>query len=325
MIEDARQLQQAIEQLGRMYSALSALRADVLPKDPEMFRVMAEGPMEHIDALTREIREYSGAVEFVRLDMDVWFHVQGRGIAWPDAPSSIVTAILDAFRKGVQAVAELSAVGRLNARPTAELSQMCDFPVAAFEPGSIRIGLRVPDATTVERAITQLLEIATWAASEQDEAALARRFAEPSHRRILLNALKPLLPRARGRVDSVEVSGRLAPARRSIVLTRAHHRRVDAAIDRTVDERIEEHDGDLREIDLDARTFVLRHAGDVQEIRCSFGDDVLETAKQALDRRVRVTGARRTIEGRRPQTSLVVTRLDVLDEEERAREDVGSE
>ena len=235
MIEDERQLQQAMDQLGRMYSALSALRADVLPKDPEMFRIMAEGPMEYIGALTREIREYSGAVEFARLDMDVWLRVEGRGIAWPDAPSSVVTAILDAFRKGVQAIAELSAVGRLTARPTAELSQMCDFPVAAFEPGSMRIGLRVPDRAAapslVERSVTQLLEIAAWAASEQDEADLARRFGEPSHRR----------------------------------------------------------DGE----------------------------------REPLLRRVRVTGARRTMEGRRPQTSLVVTRLDVLDEEERAREDVG--
>jgi hypothetical protein len=42
-----------------MYQALAALRAEVLPKDPALFRVMAEGPIDQIDELTREIREFS--------------------------------------------------------------------------------------------------------------------------------------------------------------------------------------------------------------------------------------------------------------------------
>jgi hypothetical protein len=59
MIKDERELHQSLEQLGRMYQALAALRAEVLPKDPALFRVMAEGPIDQIDELTREIREFS--------------------------------------------------------------------------------------------------------------------------------------------------------------------------------------------------------------------------------------------------------------------------
>lgn len=129
MIKDERDLQQAIEQLGRMYRALAALRADILPRDPELFRVMAEGPVDQIDELTREIRDFSGAAIASEREMDVWLHVEGSGIVWPDAPSSVLTAVLDAFRKGAQTIAEILAAGRLTARPTAELQQLCDFPV----------------------------------------------------------------------------------------------------------------------------------------------------------------------------------------------------
>ena len=61
MIKDERELQQSIEQLGRMYHALATLRADILPKDPEIFRVMAECPVDQIEELTRDICGYSGA------------------------------------------------------------------------------------------------------------------------------------------------------------------------------------------------------------------------------------------------------------------------
>jgi hypothetical protein len=44
MIADERQLNQAIEQLARMYRALAALREQVLPHSRAQFALMAEGP-----------------------------------------------------------------------------------------------------------------------------------------------------------------------------------------------------------------------------------------------------------------------------------------
>ena len=76
-------------------------------------------------------------------------------------------------------------------------------------------------------------------------------------------------------------------------------------------EQVEEHIGDLREIDLDGLSFILRNADDVHEIRCCFA----ETVKEALDRRVQVTGTRRIAEGRRVAPVLRVTRLEILDDD----------
>jgi hypothetical protein len=86
-----------------------------------------------------------------------------------------------------------------------------------------------------------------------------------------------------------------------------------AIVEENVAEQVETHTGELRAIDLDNFSFVLRKAGDIQEIRCTFEDDLMETAKQALDRRVQVTGSRHIENGRRTYATLRVTRLEVLD------------
>jgi hypothetical protein len=100
------------------------------------------------------------------------------------------------------------------------------------------------------------------------------------------------VPRPKGDVDSVELAGQYAPQGRKIRLTRAVHARIDQAIDGTVAATVEEHEGDLPEIDLDEYSFILRNVGEIEQIRCTFEEDLLEAAKEALDRRVRVTGTR---------------------------------
>jgi hypothetical protein len=46
MITDEKQLQQAIEQMGRMYRALVTIQAEVLPQSRQHFALMADGPLE---------------------------------------------------------------------------------------------------------------------------------------------------------------------------------------------------------------------------------------------------------------------------------------
>jgi type II secretory pathway component PulJ len=60
MIANHEQLQQTIQQLERMYRALAELRCRVLPGDPQRFQLMAEGPLEEIRDLQKEIDSYLG-------------------------------------------------------------------------------------------------------------------------------------------------------------------------------------------------------------------------------------------------------------------------
>jgi hypothetical protein len=58
MIRDEAQLQQTLEQMERMLRVLFRLRENVLPQSREWFAIMADGPLEQIRRLEREISAY---------------------------------------------------------------------------------------------------------------------------------------------------------------------------------------------------------------------------------------------------------------------------
>lgn len=193
----------------------------------------------------------------------------------------------------------------------------------------MQLGLKLPDAagtddgmlrdaparpSVVERALREFLAAASWAAEETTDEIFASRIPDAHRRRIVMNAVKAVLPRKRGSVSLVEFHGRLLSDRPPLRLTRRAHARIDVSLDSLVREKIETHLGFLREIDLDAQTFELRKPEDPVSVRCAFGDELLPLAKEALDRQVQVMGTRSQVEGRRP-SSLQVTRLEIVDDD----------
>jgi len=63
MIQTDGQLQQAIEQIERLYHGLDALRGDILPRNPRNFALLAEGPLDEIHKLQVEIDQYISRLE----------------------------------------------------------------------------------------------------------------------------------------------------------------------------------------------------------------------------------------------------------------------
>jgi hypothetical protein len=187
MITSEVEFQQTLEQLQRMYRALADLREQVLPKNPRLFAVLAEGPLDQIRQFQEEIETYVGATQIAEQEADVWIRLQGTSIQWPETPTSILTAFLDALRKGVQTVAEFSAFGNVATRPTADLKRACDFRVLTLRTGSLQIGMRLPpiraahcrdepkDLPQVARqALRDYLEVAAWVDSDETPEALQR-------------------------------------------------------------------------------------------------------------------------------------------------------
>jgi hypothetical protein len=325
MITDAKGLHLALEQLSQVYTTIASMQVEHRNATPVWRSILAEGFLDHARQLRCEIEQYAGIAALEEAQAELWLSVEGKGIGNGEGPASVLTALLDAFRKGVQSVAEFLTAGQLARRPTAALKAACDWRVVALRPGSLRIGVRLPElpqqlaflpdsvGPDVRRALMEFLDVAAWAAAGEEPEALVERFPNPEKRRLLLNAVKPFAPRPRGSVARVAVSGGGIPVR-EIVLTRTTSQQIDRAIDRTAAAQVEDHIGDLREIDLDNLTIILRNAGEVQEVRCYLDDSLLETAKAALDRRVKVSGVRQTSTGRRILSALHVFRLEVLEE-----------
>jgi hypothetical protein len=67
MIQNAAELMQSIEQLGRMYRALASLHADIAPQNFANYQVFAEGPIDEIRKLRDEIDAYLGIREAVAI------------------------------------------------------------------------------------------------------------------------------------------------------------------------------------------------------------------------------------------------------------------
>ena len=63
MIETSEQLYQAIEQMGRMQRVLESYRNEILTQNPRNFAVLAEGPLEQLRQLQRQIGEYFHRIE----------------------------------------------------------------------------------------------------------------------------------------------------------------------------------------------------------------------------------------------------------------------
>ncbi len=65
MIENEAQLRQAIEQIQGLCIAIDALRAEVFPKNPRNFAILAEGPVDEIRKLQVDIDDYVSRLEGV--------------------------------------------------------------------------------------------------------------------------------------------------------------------------------------------------------------------------------------------------------------------
>lgn len=63
MIETPEQVYQANEQMGPMQRILESYRNEILMKNPRNFAVLAEGPLEQLRQLQKQIDEYIQRLE----------------------------------------------------------------------------------------------------------------------------------------------------------------------------------------------------------------------------------------------------------------------
>jgi hypothetical protein len=235
--------------------------------------------------------------------------------------------MLNIFRLGIQSVAEFIERGAVGARPTAELKQACDLRIVAWMPGSVQVGLRLPDVAPAiseevreeaKQALNLYLKAATWIGSDDDTSQFENEVPDPKQRQLLLNQVARLVPRPQGGVESVELFGRAVP-RGTVKLHRELRKRIREAIQETVKKVVQDEpvfiEGFLREIDLDNRTFIIRNPDLPNETRCEIpkdSDDLLDIAKEGLDHKVLVIGNRQKDPTRRLTFPLQVLEIEVL-------------
>ena len=317
-------------QLARMYTAIASLKEEVLSKSQASFDIMSEGPLAEIRQLRARLDALTGVTEAEENEPALWLRIEGKDVHWPEAPTSVLTALLDALRKGVQAGTEYIVRGALGTRPTSAIRSACDFRIIGLQTGSLRVGVRLPECDELEsgdaelsrqasQALQGYVQVATWAASDEDSDELEDAVPDPQLRRLLLTQVKNLAPRPRGTVSRVSLEGRIIGAAKRISLDRDVHGRIDTAIELTAgSDEITDYRGDVREIDLDALQFNLRNIeGDEEKnLTCHFDVSLIDTATEALGRSVEVKAVVRKVSGVRGGR-VTVLGLVIVDEPNR--------
>jgi hypothetical protein len=285
---------------------MAALRQEFADK-PRAFVLAAEGAQVEIRRIQADIARYCGLDEAQLNPPSFWMRLVGPKAQWGDTPASVVTAFLDGIRKGLQSIAAYNKTGQRGGRPPASVQEACDVRVVEFSPGSFSVALKLPhdgpprqaalfssspEHQEAEVAYRDFLTTAEWLGSEHSAEAFAEQYPVAEKRRILLRAVKFIVPRANGGIDFVELStpsGRVEAA-----LSADAFSRILAALDLARSEEEEEHVGEIREIDLDKNQFRLRNvAGQSGQVVCHFADDLALEARDLLGKRVRVVGVRR--------------------------------
>src|SRR5438552_10717954 len=219
MIQNDEQLNQTRVAIAHLEAAVASLKREVLPLNPARIAIMAKPAVDQIRELRSGVEEYVGVTSALSQEAELWMRIEGPEIEIGDTPTSVVTALLDILRRGVQSVAEFLQRGAVGTRPTASMKEACDLRIVGWMPGSVQVGLRLPEipaerpdvASPVEQAreaLSLYLKAASWVASDDDPTELERAIPDAERRRLLLNQISQLVPRPRGAAERIELSGR---------------------------------------------------------------------------------------------------------------------
>ena len=304
------QLAQANEQLLRLYRGITALRVDLAESNPLAFKVMAEGPLSDIRALREAITAYTGEAELESEEVDFRFRLKGTSIQWRDTPIGVLAAYFKSLRVGLRSLVEFH-IGRLPANaPSIELKQISDLSLVDLRPGSLDVGLRVPEVWSSQRdifeprsssplkeALSDFLKTSDWASRSADDSELQELFPKPSHRRRALNSIRTFVPRRRGGlVEEISLYGKAVTISDRIILTRSAGQHIADAYKNSLSENEVSCEGVIREIDLDNQSFELRQVVDKEKAPCTYPESLEGIAKKLLGRRVIVVGIQQKIE-----------------------------
>jgi hypothetical protein len=306
--------------------------------DERLIEELCEPYYELLRSMFAEDYPLAKAVE----QSDLLISLEGPAISRDSPRISIITGVFSKVRIQVTKLAK--AIANLKERGTpAEV----DLGLSAFARGSLVLGFSLPSAAEVSelqrmdqplladlveeqrvfqaaRDAIRTLGIVTRHVTEgRPLEDLPTIIPDPKVRDTALAAVKDLAPTGRSGINSVRISGReMADMGISRPLTAAIRESVGKTLERPITTSTTAElpvpvsfVGDIREMDLDAHRFDLRHIEnmEVNDLRCSYLDATDEEAKQWLGKTARVIGVVERDAAGKPQLLELTGPVEILD------------
>jgi len=281
MIENERQLEATKKAISDLEGALLSLKQDILPNSPARFALMAEPAVAQLRQLRRLVDDYIGMTAAVSSEAELWLRLRGPSLEYDDVPISVVSEVLKTLKTGLETTAAFLGGERSRRGHSPGIKEATDLRIVAWEPGSVKVGLRLPERTAMEPpgtpeqvhiAVDRYMQAARWASSGSDPSRLEAEIPDPAFRRLLLAQISRLVPRSRSDLEAVELS-RDAKDGTTVLLRPDAAKRVRAAMRRAAEDETGDGSakakGVLREIDLDQRTFIVRDPDAKAETKCT--------------------------------------------------------
>jgi hypothetical protein len=290
------------KQLHRAEAALDACRRDFLPHNEVQYHLFAGSTIDLIRSIRADIDAYLG----IGPDTDLSFSLEGESVSLGNTSAGWITRTINTFRRSLQSViGVLHADAGMVRRRAGWIERLCDLSLVGVGPGSVQVHLDLPgnidgssqkeERRLLADALTVLFDGLEWAAREDEPVPASLERLPPSQRLSVLGVVSRLLPPQTGPVQRIAYrqrgEGPTRPPRRA-TLTRESRQRVHREMERlAARSRFTEVEGVIRQVDLDAQTFVLRERPDRQpDLPCEYPDALAETVKEFLDCRVQVSG-----------------------------------
>jgi hypothetical protein len=311
MIRNDEELKVVSEQLGRAQSALASLRRDVLPKNENLYHVMAESCIDTIVELRGHIDAYLD-ISIIPQSADIVISLEGDRVGLGKTSAAAVTRFIDTFRRGLQSVIEiLESIQRpeTSRRRPRWVESICDLPLVGTGPGSLKIMLGEPTGINLFNAeerdaflkgLNLIFAGLEWADVEGLEPSGDSFYDfDPNTKQAILGLLTRLLPPRSGDIERVGFLVRTTDGSqgfRKAMLTRKSRERIRREMEAiSTHTEFVELEGTIRSVDLDAQAFLLRERPDNQaDLPCEYGSELEDAVKESLDCRVVVAGSLET-------------------------------
>ena len=256
----------------------------------------------------------------------------GPAVSGSDPTVTTVTGVFNTLRNQIRQIAK-SIVGLSSDERVAWPSDL-DPHLSGMTHGSLVVGISIhsPDEDvekgqtaipgvsqevfeSVRGAVRSIATVAHHVHGDRvDEPAIESSFPDPAVRDTVMVAASKLAPTGRKGIEGVAFYGSEETGVEAPLLTARSRKMLNQALGSPI--RVTgqgSFEGVVRAIDLDARRFHIREVEHIGGLRCMYGPGEHETAKTALDRRVRVSGNYEVTENQKPRL-IAVTSIELLDD-----------
>lgn len=300
MIEDDF-LRHTRETLALAETILQRFRGEWLPGDPESYRFYAGTTVDLVRSIRAEIDTYLG----VGTETDLVVSIEGEVVFFGMTSAALIEHAIDALRRGLRTlIGILRPAANDNGDRVSLADRLSDLELVSLGPRHVQVYLDLPtydgshfskeERRLRDDALALLFDALEWAADEGRPTPPSLEQLPRPTQLAVLGVVARLLPPQTGIVERIgyrRAAGSERPARAAL-LTRRTQQRLHDALQRLASGReAAVAEGVIRQIDLDAQTFVLRgRAEGLDDLPCEYGGELAETVKGLLGCRVRVGG-----------------------------------